>query len=173
LARERQRIHRLYGLEGLQMRFKPRRRRVMAQFRDDGSSATGPNQVSAMDWMHDELFDLTSSIRGGESVPMWVYRAATATEVTDARSASIEASSRRKNSVFGGYANRVTLDFSPPGKPTDYAYVESFNATARSNVWVGTGFPDLDDAGEKIEEWRTECNEVRPIAQLVTGRRCP
>ena len=39
------------------MRLKPRRRRVMAKLRDDRSNATGPNQVWAMDWMHDELFD--------------------------------------------------------------------------------------------------------------------
>ena len=35
------------------MRLKPRRRRVMAKLRDDRSNATGPNQVWAMDWMHD------------------------------------------------------------------------------------------------------------------------
>ena len=51
------RVRRLYRLEGLQMRFKPPRRRVMAKLRDDRSDATGPNQVWAMDWMHDELFD--------------------------------------------------------------------------------------------------------------------
>jgi hypothetical protein len=38
-------------------RLKPPRRRVMAKLRDDRSHATGPNQVWAMDWMHDELFD--------------------------------------------------------------------------------------------------------------------
>lgn len=48
---------RLYKLEGLQMRLKPPRRRVMAKLRSDRSNATGPNQVWAMDWMHDELFD--------------------------------------------------------------------------------------------------------------------
>jgi putative transposase len=39
------------------MRLKPPRRRVMAKLRDDRSNATGPNQVWAMDWMYDELFD--------------------------------------------------------------------------------------------------------------------
>jgi putative transposase len=29
----------------------------MAKLRDDLSNATGPNQVWAMDWMHDDLFD--------------------------------------------------------------------------------------------------------------------
>ena len=49
---------------------QPPRRRVMAKLRDDRSNATGPNQVWAMDWMYDELFDgrrfwvLTSSTPG-------------------------------------------------------------------------------------------------------------
>jgi transposase len=43
------RLHRLYRLEGLQMRLKPPRRRVMAKLRNDRSNATGPNQVWAMD----------------------------------------------------------------------------------------------------------------------------
>jgi putative transposase len=51
------RVRRLYSLEGLQMRLKPPRRRVMAKPRSDRSSATGPNQVWAMDWMYDELFN--------------------------------------------------------------------------------------------------------------------
>ncbi len=51
------RVRRFYCLERLQMRLKPPRRRVMAKRRDDRSDAPGPNQVWAMDWMHDELFD--------------------------------------------------------------------------------------------------------------------
>ena len=56
------------------MRHKPPRRRVMAKLRGDRSDATGPNQVWAMDWMHDELFDgdgfgfSPSSTRGAEPV---------------------------------------------------------------------------------------------------------
>jgi putative transposase len=44
------RVHRLYPLEGLQMRLKPSRLRVMAKLCDDRSNATGPNQVWAMDY---------------------------------------------------------------------------------------------------------------------------
>jgi putative transposase len=51
------RVHRLYRLQGLQMRLKPPRRHVMAKLRHDRSNANGPNQVWAMDWMYDELFD--------------------------------------------------------------------------------------------------------------------
>jgi len=43
------RVHRLYRLEGLHMRPKPPRRRVIAKLRDDRTNANGPNQVWATD----------------------------------------------------------------------------------------------------------------------------
>jgi putative transposase len=46
------------------------------------------------------------------------------------------------------YSNGVTLDFSRPGKPTDNAYVESFNATVRLECLGRHWFLDLDDARE-------------------------
>ncbi|GJE01651.1 hypothetical protein GMJLKIPL_3585 [Methylobacterium isbiliense] len=51
------RVYRLYKLAGLTMRHKPPRRRVAAMVRDDRTPATGANQVWAMDWMYDQLFD--------------------------------------------------------------------------------------------------------------------
>jgi hypothetical protein len=39
------------------MRLKPPYQLVMAKLRDDRGDASGPNQVWAMDWMNDELFD--------------------------------------------------------------------------------------------------------------------
>ena len=69
------------------------------------------------------------------------------------------------------YANSITLDFSRPGKPTDNAYVESFNATVRLECLGRHWFLDLDDAREKVEEWRTEYNEVRPHSAI--GDRTP
>jgi putative transposase len=64
------------------------------------------------------------------------------------------------------YANGVILDFSRPGKPTDNAYAESFNATVRLECLGRHWFLDLDDAREKIEEWRIEYNEVRPHSAI-------
>ena len=46
------RVCRLCNLEGLQMRLKPPRRRVMAKRRSDRGNATGPNQVRVKDWMY-------------------------------------------------------------------------------------------------------------------------
>jgi putative transposase len=54
------------------------------------------------------------------------------------------------------YANGVTSDFSRPGKPTDNAYAGSFNATMRIECLGRHWFLVLDDAREKVEEWRIE-----------------
>lgn len=180
------RVHRLYRLEGLQMRLKPPRRRVMAKLRSGRGNATGPNQVWAMDWMHDELFDgrrlwvLTVVDTWSRVCPvMRVCRAATAMEVVDA----LEEAGRRfglprtirvdqgcqftsKELDLWAYANGVTLDFSRPGKPTDNAYVESFNASVRLECLGQHWFMDVDDARKKIEDWRLEYNEVRPHSAI-------
>ena len=55
------------------------------------------------------------------------------------------------------YQNDVRLDFSRPGKPTDNAFVESFNGRLDA-LW----FLSLADAKSKIEAWRQHYNESRP-----------
>lgn len=44
------------------------------------------------------------------------------------------------------YANKVTLEFSRPGKPTDNAYIESFNGSFREEYLNVHWFEDLTDA---------------------------
>jgi putative transposase len=64
------------------------------------------------------------------------------------------------------YENKVTLDFSRPGKPIDNAYIESFNGSFRDECLNINWFLSLGDAREKIEEWRREYNEWRPHSSL-------
>ena len=64
------------------------------------------------------------------------------------------------------YENKVTLDFSRPGKPTDNAYIESFNGSFRDECLNINWFLSLDDAREKIEEWRRDYNDWRPHSSL-------
>ena len=53
----------------------------------------------------------------------------------------------------------------------DNAYVESFNASARLECLGQHWFMDLDDAVQKVDEWRREYNEVRPHSAI--GNRPP
>jgi putative transposase len=52
--------------------------------------------------------------------------------------------------------NKVTLDFSRPGKPTDNAYIELFNGSFRGECLNINWFLSLDYARKKIKEWRRD-----------------
>jgi putative transposase len=69
------------------------------------------------------------------------------------------------------YHNRVQIDFSRPGKPTDNAHVESFNGTLRAECLDVHSFATLTEAKQVIEDWRQEYNESRPHRSL--GERTP
>lgn len=64
------------------------------------------------------------------------------------------------------YENKVTLDFSRPGKPTDNPYVESFNGKFRDECLSVNWFLSMEDACKKIEDWRWEYNHFRPHSSL-------
>ena len=69
------------------------------------------------------------------------------------------------------YMNGVTLDFSRPGKPTDNAFVESFNGKFRAECLNTSWFLSLQDARSKCEAWRIDYNEVRPHSSI--GHKAP
>jgi putative transposase len=60
------------------------------------------------------------------------------------------------------YENGLTLDFSRPGKPTDNAFVESFNSRPRDACLNAHWFLSLAGARIKIEAWRRDYNKSRP-----------
>ena len=64
------------------------------------------------------------------------------------------------------YEKQVTMDFLRPGKPTDNAFIESFNGSLRDECLNVHGFLSLEDAQEKIEHWRQEYNHFRPHSSL-------
>ena len=64
------------------------------------------------------------------------------------------------------YENDVILDFSRPGKPTDNAFIESFNGSFRDECLNVNWFLSLDDAKEKIEAFKDDYNHFRPHSAL-------
>ena len=72
---------------------------------------------------------------------------------------------------MGAYQKDVVLDFSRPGKPTDNAFIESFNGKFRAECLNTHWFMSLDDARAKMEAWRRDYNEVRPHSAL--GHKAP
>ena len=71
-----------------------------------------------------------------------------------------------KDVDYWAYWNHVKLDFSRPGKPTDNAFIESFNARFRLECLNEHWFMSLEDAREKAERWRRDYNENRPHSSL-------
>jgi putative transposase len=64
------------------------------------------------------------------------------------------------------YENNVALDFSRPGKPTDNAFIESFNGSFRDECLNINWFLSLEDAKEKINAFKEEYNHFRAHSAL-------
>ncbi len=60
----------------------------------------------------------------------------------------------------------VRLHFIDPGKPTQNAFIESFNGRFRDECLNASWFLDLADARRTIEAWRRDYNELRPHSAL-------
>jgi putative transposase len=179
----KKRVHRLYALEGLQLRPRRPRRNVSAARRQPSAvRATAPNTAWAMDFVADQLQDgrrfraLTLvDVFTRENLAIHVGLRLGGDDVVNVlrRVAAKRGSPRRiycdNGSEFAGrsvdlwaYANQVTLEFSRPGKPTDNAFIESFNGSLRDECLNTHWFSSFADAQEKLEAWRTEYNGSRP-----------
>ncbi len=71
-----------------------------------------------------------------------------------------------KTMFFWSREKHVKLHFIQPGKPTQNAFVESFNARFRDGCLNQHWFKDLTDARQIIEAWRNHYNAVRPHSSL-------
>jgi putative transposase len=57
------------------------------------------------------------------------------------------------------YGNGVAIEFSRPGKPTDNAFIESYNGSVRAQCLNEIRLLSLVDAKEKIKASRVDYNE--------------
>lgn len=64
------------------------------------------------------------------------------------------------------YTNNVKLDFSRPGRPTDNAFIGSFNGRVRQECLNQHWFESLEEAKSVIEKWRIDYNNERPHSSL-------
>jgi putative transposase len=61
---------------------------------------------------------------------------------------------------------RVQLHYIAPGKPTQNAFIESFNGKFRDECLNDNVFTSLEEARTIIEEWRIDYNQRRPHRSL-------
>jgi putative transposase len=175
------RVHRLYVEERLQIR-RRRRKKVPMADRQPLVKPTAPNEV----WSADFVFDRTAEGRvlkclaivddaTTEAVAIIPARALGGLAVTRAldrlaATRGLPHVLRTDNGLeFCGrtmltwaHERRVTLRLIEPGKPTQNAYIESFNGRFRDECLNEHWFTSLAHAEVVIEAWRREYNDERP-----------
>ena len=175
-------VYRLYREEGLTLRSKPKRRRSAARNPRERTKAVAPNQVWSLDFVADQLADgrrfraltvvdvftreglaieVGQNLKGDDVVcvlsRMALQRALPKVLFCDNGS---EFTSQAMD--LWAYRAGVQIDFSRPGKPTDNAFIEAFNSKLRAECLNAHWFMSLEDARQKLEDWRRYYNEDRP-----------
>jgi len=64
------------------------------------------------------------------------------------------------------FERQLRQEFIEPGKPTQNAFIESFNGRLREECLNRSWFTSLADARRQLETWRTDYNTVRPHSSL-------
>lgn len=180
------RVHRLYRLEGLQVRMRPRRKKRLSLHRGEVPRATAANQHWSMDFVHDQLLN-GRKIRvltvidqwSRESVLLETDFALNGRSVADAldrlsqsrdlpKAITVDHGTEFTSKVLDewAYQRGVQLDFIRPGKPTENAFIESFNGRLRDECLNSFEFISLADAQQRIEAWRQDYNHHRPHGAL-------
>ncbi len=176
------RTRRLYREEGLQVR--GRRRRKLVRPRLPMPVPARLNQRWSMDFVSDQLADgrrfrvlnvvddysrecvlqvVDRSITGGR-VARELHRLDRSLPQTLVCDNGPEFTG--KAMFFWAKDAGVKLHFIQPGKPTQNAFVESFNGKFREYCLNLHWFSSLGDARAIIDDWREHYNEVRPHRSL-------
>jgi putative transposase len=179
------RVYRLYRLAGLAVTRRKKRVRVAVE-REPLFLPERSNEVWSMDFVMDAL----SSGRwlkcltivddfSKEAVDIVVDHAISGDYVTRAldQAARFRGFPRAIRTDQGpeytgraldqwAYRNGVDLKLIQAGKPTQNAYIESFNGKFRDECLNEHWFASLADARSLINEWRRDYNEQRPHSML-------
>lgn len=175
------RVYRIYRELELNLRIKPKRR-IKRDKPDALSVPASLNQVWSMDFMSDSLSD-GRSLRtfnliddyNRECLAIDVDLSMPALRVIRSLEQVIEwrgkpAALRCDNGpeyISGALVNwanqhQITLLYIQPGKPTQNAYVERFNRTARYEWLDMHHFDSVEQAQQLATEWQWQYNNERP-----------
>ncbi|MBI4665419.1 MAG: IS3 family transposase [Nitrospinae bacterium] len=185
LVTNHKRSERIYHEERLSLRTK-RRHRKMPELRIVRPQPAKANDVWAMDFVSDALYDcrrfraLTVVDCFTKESPL-IYADTSISGLTVVRlldglfatgeqpkSIRVDQGAEFTSKALMSWAQQrgIALDFSRAGKPTDNAFIESFNGKFRNECLNQNWFFSLAEARQVIEEWRKEYNEVRPHSSL-------
>ncbi|WP_410014157.1 IS3 family transposase [Sodalis sp. C49] len=179
--------HRIYCQEGLNLRCKRPRRHVTAAHRRERPLVSNPDQCWSMDFVADNLFNrrwfraLTvvdnfsreclaihagQSLRGEDVVAVLEHLRLMHNRVPLRIQADNGSEFISKVLDRWAYENKVTMDFSRPGTPTDNPFIESFNGSLRDECLNIHWFLSMEDVQEKLDRWREEYNHDRTHSSL-------
>ena len=179
------RTERLYREEGLSLRLKRRRKRN-SHLRVVLAGPERINQHWSMDFVADSLFngrrlrvltvvddfskecpvlEVDHSLTG-QRVSRVLERVALTRGLPDVITVDNGPEFISKVLDAWAFSNGVKLHFIQPGKPTQNAYIESFNGKFRDECLNEHVFVSLHDAQKKIEAWRQDYNKNRPHRSL-------
>jgi putative transposase len=178
------RVYRLYHEEGLSLRLKTKKKRI-SERRVPLSRPTAPDECWSMDFVADRLADgrpfrmltlvdnfsrVSPAIEcdfslNGQRVVAVLERFK---ETGLPQTIKVDNGSEFISKVLDAWAHRhgVKLEFSRPGKPTDNAFIESFNGRLRQECLNQNWFTSLAEARQTVEAWRQDYNEYRPHSSL-------
>lgn len=185
LPANHKRVYRLYREEGLAMRIRQRRR-----IRWSGAvvkpAASQPNERWSMDFVSDcvssgkvirmltivddctrecPVIEVDTSL-GGLRVRRVLDRIASERGLPGAIVLDNGPEFRGRALAAWSEERGVRLEFIQPGKPTQNAYIESFNGRLRDECLNANWFTSLSDARQKVETWRLDYNQQRPHSSL-------
>jgi len=183
----RKRVYRLYTDEGLTLKRKRPKRHRTAVARIVRAFPIEPNELWAMDFMHDTLAQRQSirvltaiDVCTRECVALVAAKTFAGTDVAQILgSVGRERGLPDRIKVDNGteftsraldqwaYWNQVELDFSRPGKPGDNAFIESFNSIVRRECLSQHWFLSLEDAQRTLDAFREDYNHTRPHGSLA------
>lgn len=181
------RVYRIYCEEGLNLRNKSKRKKVSSPRILEKNAPERINECWAMDFVSDQLYDgkrfraLTLiDTYSRECLDIYTDKSIKGETVANVlESLKITRGLPKRIKVDNGpefisrvldawaYINRVHLEYSRPGKPTDNAHIESFNGSFRDECLNVSWFMSLEDARYKIEKWKNDYNEYRPHSGLT------
>jgi putative transposase len=184
LVQNKKRTYRIYTELGLQVRTKRRKKLIRPRVPLDLPSRSGERW--SLDFVHDQLScgrrfrilnivdDFSRECVGqlldfsisGQRVARYLGQLAEQFRLPKTIVCDNGTELTSKAMFFWSQAQGVRLHFIQPGKPTQNAFVESFNGKFRDSCLNQHWFRDLFEARCVIQEWREHYNHVRPHSSL-------
>ena len=178
-------LRRLYREERLQVRRRGGRKRALGT-RAPLTIPLGPNQRWSLDFVSDTLTDSRrfrilavvddftreclalvadtslSGVRVGRELDAVIARRGRPQSIVSDNGTELTSMA-----ILGwSQETQIAWHYIAPGKPTQNAFIESFNGRLRDELLNETLFASLDHAREALTDWKDDYNTVRPHSAI-------